>query len=285
MPKAKPSTRSAGHVTLVFGLVNIPVTLYGGIVSAHGLERHEYVPSVDGTEEHLVGRGKTDKVTGELLTIDQSLAITTKVETEYGAVFVADHEIEGLFSLEADTLKIKAFQPQAIFRQGNYVPKKLEYVEPSKSGTGAKKGYMAVAVKLLGTLFEAMREEGMVAIGELTTRGVPKPVVLTPTGELWHVYHTDAVREQRELPEFQTIEAEVTMMRQLVSTLKTDEVLDLTDERSALIQEFADNKAAAGDFAKPEGDDYTPSTPTEPQVDLMALLAASVEQAAEKKAV
>lgn len=282
MPKAAPSTRSAGHVTLSFGLVNIPVTLYGGIVSAHGVERHEYVPAADDSnEEHLVGRGKTDKVTGELLTVDQSVNIVKKVETEYGPVYVEDGEIERLFTLEPDTLKITAFQPQHVFRQGNYVPKALQFVEPSKSGTGAKKGYMAVAVKLLGTLFEAMREEGVVAIGELTTRGVPKPVVLTPTGELWQIYHTDAVREQRELPEFNTVEAEVTMMRQLVNTLKNDEVLDLTDERSALIQGFADQKAAAGDFGKPDADTYKQSAPAEPQVDIMALLSASVE-AAEK---
>ena len=282
MPKAAPSTRSAGHVTLSFGLVNIPVTLYGGTVSAHGIERHEYTPAADGSgEEHLVGRGKTAKVTGALLTVDQSLNITKKIETEYGAVFVEDSEIERLFTLEPDTLKITAFQPQHIFRQGNYVPKNLQFIEPSKAGTGAKKTYMAVAVRLLGTLFEAMREEGVVAVGELTTRGVPKPVVLTPTGELWQVFHTDAVREQRELPEFNTVEAEVTMMRQLVGTLKNDDVLDLSDERSALIQGFADQKAAAGDFGAPDPDTYKTATPAEPQVDIMALLSASVE-AAEK---
>lgn len=286
MPKAPASSRSSGHVTLTFGLINIPVTLYSGTVASHGVERHEYLPvettKDDGsvvTEDHPIGRGPVDKTTGQLLTPEERGKVVKKIETEYGPVFVEDSEIEKLFTLEPDTFKVKEFQPQHLFYQGNYVPKSLMFVEPSKSGSGKKKAYMPVALKLYGTLLKSMREQGAIAVGELTTRGVPKPAILTPDGALWLVWHTDAIREQRELPEVDLVEAEVQAMSSLIQAMLKTEPADLSDVRSEMIQNFADEKAAAGDFGKPEAGDYKPSAPAEPQVDLMAMLAASVEAA------
>lgn len=284
MPKQPPSSRATDNVTLQFGLISIPVTLYTGRVSAHGIERHQYLPvevvQPDGTtafEDHPVGRGLTDKTTGELLSFEERARVVSKVETDYGPVYVEDSEIETLFTIEPKTLKINEFQPVALFAQGNYVPKNLMFLEPSKTGSGAKKGYMPVAVKLLGTLLEGMREEGTIAVGELTSRGVPRPVVLTPDGTLYEVYHTDALREQREV-EYKTNPDEVLAMRQLIQNLHKTEVADLSDTRSELIQNFADQKAASGDFGKPE-DGYVVSTPQEPSVDILAMLTASIEQA------
>lgn len=289
MPKAAPSGRALNKdITLTFGLVNIPINLYSGTVSEAGVTRHEYLPVTkevtkdDGTvekvtEDHPIGRGPVDKTTGELLTLDQRAQVVKKIETEYGPVWVEDSEIEALFKLEPDTLKIKTFQPQHLFYQGNYVPKTLTFIEPIQSGSGKKKGYNAAAVKTLTTLFDAMRAEGVVAVGELTTRGVPKPVILTAEGICWQVWHTDSLREQRDLPEAETVPAEVTMMGNFISTMKSTEILDLSDERSALIQNFADEKAEQGDFTKPV-DTYAANKPAE-ATDLMALLAASVEAA------
>lgn len=303
MSKQNPSSRSTGKVTLSFGLVNIPIALYTGVDAGAGVERHDYLPvpvpdpdnpdqqlvrkvtQDDGTEievpvfeDHLIGRGNTDKTTGALLTLEEKQRVLNKVSTEYGPVFVEDHEIEKLFTLENNTLKINEFQASHFFHRGEYVPKKLMFVEPDKSGTGSKKGYMPVAVKLLNLLLESMRDEGVVAIGELTTRGKPKPVILDARGQLWEVYNTDALREQRELPEVELADAEIQMMRGLIESMTTEEVADLTDTRSALIQGFAEEKAAAGDFGKPV-DDSEVNVPAEPAMDIMSMLSASVEQA------
>lgn len=281
MPKAGPSTRALNKdITLSFGLVNIPVNIFSGTVSDAGVTRHEYLPVVNDqgvTEDHPVGRGSIDKVTGELLTPDQKAEVVKKIDTEYGPVWVEDGEIEALFTLEADTLKVKTFQPQHLFYQGHYVPERQMFIEPIQTGTGKKKGYNASTLKLFHTLLEAMRADGVVAIGELTTRGVPKPVVLTPDGVLWQVWHTDSLREQRELPEAETNPAEVAMMGNLIAAMKSTDVLDLSDERSALIQNFADEKAANGDFSKPV-DTYAPA-PAKESNDLLSMLAASVEAA------
>ena len=282
MPKAAPSSRALNKgVTLNFGLISIPLDIYSGTVSDAGVTRHEYLPvdKGDGTfEDHPVGRGQIDKVTGDLLTPEQRGQIVKKIETEYGPVYVEDSEIEKLFTLEPDTLKVLTFQPQHLFHQGNYLPKTVMQVEPAKTGTGKKKAVNPINLKVFGTLLKAMREEGVIAVGELTTRGVPKPVILTPDGLLWQVWHTDAVREQRVMPEVDLVDAEVQGMGLLIQAMKTTEVRDLSDTRSELIQNFADEKAAAGDFAKPV-DTYQPAAPAEASPDLLAMLAASVEAA------
>ena len=280
MPKAKPSTRSSGQVNLSFGVVNIPTTLYGGTVADHGIKRNEYVVTEDG--DHPVGRAPYDKVTGEFIKPEQE--VVKKIQTEYGPVYVEDSEIEKLFELTPDSLVIKEFEPQVNFHAGHFVPKGLMFVEPRKTGTGKKKGPDPIATKIMATLLRAMKANNAMAICELTTRGVPKPAVLMPDGRLWLVYYTDATREQRELPEVGLVDAEVDMMGSLIKTMWHDEALDFTDERSALIQAFADEKAAAGDFDKPEETEVAPAAAPPATPDLMALLAASVETAKAERA-
>lgn len=281
MPKAKPSARALNKdVTLTFGLVSIPINIFSGTVSDAGITRHEYLPVTEGdkTVDHPVGRGQIDKVTGELLTPEQRDQVVKKVETEYGPVYVEDSEIEKLFTLEPDTFKVKTFQPQHLFHQGNYLPKTVMQIEPTQTGTGKKKGYNQATLKLFHTLLKAMRDEGVVAVGELTTRGTPKPVVLTPDGLLWQVWHTDSVREQRELPEADLVDAEVKMMGSLIEAMKTTEVQDLSDVRSELIQNFANEKAEAGDFDK-VADTYAGPQAAEPSADLLSMLQASIDAA------
>lgn len=281
MPKAAPSGRASGHVTLSFTIpangveipVQIPVSLYGGTVSDHGVKRTRYVHTEDG--DHEVGNQNYDKVTGDVVAYSD---IVMKVQTDYGPVYVEPDEIEALFSVQPDTVVVKTFQPLHIFHQGHYVPKSLMFVEPTKTGKGAKKAPDANSVKILNSLFEAMRDKGACAIVEVTTRGVPKPAVLLPDGTLWLVYHTEELREQREIPEYEPTENDLAMMAMAIDAKWTTEILDLNDERSALIQGFADEKAAAGDFDKPETV-AKPAASTPAANDLMAMLAASVEAA------
>lgn len=292
MPKSAPSTRSTNHVTFVHGMITAPLSLYSGTNKTSGVERHQYISEpvldeatgqqkeVDGKpvfRDVSVGRGLTNKETGELL--PPGAQVQSKVETEYGPVYVEDHEIERLFTLEANELRVIAFQPISLMARGEYVPKDILHVEPAKV---AKKRSERVD-KLVTTLFEAMRAEGVMAVCELTTRGTPKPCVLMPDGRLWLIYNTEATREQREWPEVTTNEAEITMMRQLIGMATETEPLDVADTRAPLIQAFAEEKAAAGDFGK-SSDTSTVVEVKEPETDLMAMLAASVEAAKQQKA-
>ena len=276
MSKASPSGRSSGEVNVSFGVINIPGTLYSGTVSEHGIKRNEYVP-VEGEEDHPVGRGAIDKVTGELL--PPGTQVVKKIQTEYGPVYVEDSEVEKLFSLNPNSLIVKEFEPQHNFHAGHFVPKGLMFLEPRKVGSGAKKGPDPIATKIIATLLKAMKANNAMAVCELTTRGVPKPAILMPDGRLWLVFHTDATREQRPLPETTVVDAEVEMMGTLLKAMWQDQPLDFTDERSALIQGFADEKAAAGDFGKPDETALPAASAPVATPDLMAMLAASVESA------
>jgi len=287
MTKANPSPRSSGEVNLAFGLINIPTTLYSGTVSDHGIKRKEYVP-VEGEEDHPVGRGAIDKTTGELLA--NGTVIVKKIQTEYGPVYVEDDEVEKLFQLAPNTLTIKEFEPQSNFHAGHFVPKGLMFIEPRKTGSGAKKGPDPVASKIMATLLKSMKAKGAMAVCELTTRGVPKPAVLMPDGRLWLTYHTDATREQREFPEhvltgqYAVLEQEVAALGNFIDAMWQDKALDFTDERTALIQGFADDKAAAGDFSKPEEGRVVSAPAAAAVPDFMAMLAASVEAAKAQQA-
>lgn len=284
MPKSPPSGRAYKHVSLSCGLLNVPVDIYSGVVSDHGVKRNQFVTVTkdDGTtEDHPVGNKNYDKETGKDVEYEQ---IIKKIATEYGPVYVEDHEIEQLFELAPDVIEIREFQPQALFYQGHYVPRSLYYVEPQKALKGKTKVPSPANQQALALLLEAMKDEGVIAICDFVTRGKPIPAVLLPNGTLWAVYHTDALREQRPLPEIELPPEVIAQGRMLIQMLLKTEPLDLSDERSALIQNFADEKAAAGDFGKPEAPTEETKAPVATN-DLMKMLAASVEVAKQKREV
>lgn len=293
MPKSPASSRAFRKVDLTAstpeGLrINLPVEVYGGTVSDHGITKHQYVtvtvPKGDGeddtTEDHPVGTKPYDKVTGEDVERD---AIIKKIDTEYGEVFVDDHEIEQLFELQPDSLAVKTFQPLHLFHQGTYVPKSLYYVAAQKGKKGSKSVPSPENQRALAAFLKALREEGAMAVCELTTRGIPSPAILLPDGTLWTVYHTDALREQRPEPEVEVNADEVEALRTRIvkGNWTTDEV-DLTDERSSLIQDFADKKAEAGEFGQSEAPVLPERAPT--AGNLLAALTASVQEAKAEQA-
>jgi non-homologous end joining protein Ku len=290
MGKAPASTRAYERATFGFGLVNIPVDVFTGTVSTHGIKRAMFTeaPVLDDngqpltndegqplTVAHSVGYGNVDKETGQLIPPGQP--VVKKIATEYGHVFVDDHELEGLFEISPKSIVVREFQPRSLFLTA-YVPKALYFIEASKTTQGKRKVENKAAQTSLALVLAAMERKDALAVVDFTTRGVPKPAVLLPDGTLWVVYHTDELREQRALPEVTLDDTVIAQGETLLDMLWGTEPLDLTDQRTALIQEFADNKAKAGDFGQSEA----PEEPqvAEPQVaDLVALLAASVEQA------
>lgn len=294
MPRQPASTRATDHATLSFGLVSIPVAVYTGTVSDHGISRKMFVERAavdeDGNtvltdagsaklERHPVGYINVDKITHEEVPRTEVIKM---IETEYGFVFVEDHEIEQLFTIQPKSIQVKEFQPLALFRQGHYVPKALYYVEADRVHDGKRKVPNPAAQSSLALMFKAMRAENVMAVVDFTSRGVPKPAVLLPDGTLWVVYHTDELREQRELPEIVVADAVVEQARALIRMLYGEEPLDLTDRRTQLIQQFADDKATAGDFGK-TAEVTEINAVTQPTQDLAELLRASVEAAKAKK--
>lgn len=283
MPKSAPSSRASSKVDLNFSVpipgtevempVSVPITLYSGTVNDHGIKRGSYVTTESG--DHEVGNKKYDKETGEEVAYSE---VVMKVHTEYGPVYVEDDEIENLFEITPDTVVIKQYQPLHLFHQGHYLPKSRQDIQPRVEGTGKKKGPNKNSVKMVGTLLKAMREKGACALVEVTTRGVPKPGVITPDGYLWLIHHTEEIREQHERPDYEPSAGEIMAFSAGIDKRWSTEPIEITDERTALIQDFADQKAAAGEFGKPESVTVEPKEAA-PEVDMMSLLMASVEAA------
>jgi len=282
MSKQPPSSRAYEKATLLFGMVSLPLSVFTGTVSDHGIKRNQFITvEADGkTEDRPVGYGAIDKETGEL--VDKS-QVVKKIATEYGHVYVEDHEIEKLFEIEPKTIVVKEFQPQYLFHQGAYVPRSLYHVEVTPTTVGKKKVPNVTAEKNFALILAAMRANNAMAVVEFTTRGVPKPAILTPNGTLWVLYHTDELRERRPLPEIEVpTEMAQAAFEQYMKPLWGEAPLDLTDKRTELIQAFADEKAQAGDFDKSEeSEQFVAAQPA--ATDLMSMLEASVEAAKKER--
>lgn len=306
MPRSPAASRANNEVTLIVGPQRLELRILSGTVSDHGVKREEWITLpvldengepktsfavIDGkkkkvtlTQDHKVGRGIINKDTGELLTYEQQQQVAKKIETEQGLVWLSDSEIEDLFAIQPDTLVVKAFQPLALYAQGQYVPEKPYFVQVGrdKKGKPLKRDAM-----LLAALLATMAEDGLLAVCELTTRGLPKPALLFPDGGLWQVWHTDALREGPEQVEVPLDANGLEAVRlTMINDLRSDEVLDLTDKRTELVKAFAEEKAAAGDFA-PAADAYEkrPKKDQADDTDILALLGMSVEKVkAAKKA-
>jgi non-homologous end joining protein Ku len=274
MPKSPPATRAAEHVTLSLGLIAIPMSVFTAVVSDHGVRRNMFVG--DETAEHPIGYQPYDKVTGQPV---EKSKIVKKVATEYGHVYVEDHEIEQLFNLEPKTIKILAFQPIALFYQGHYVPKTLYYLEADKIHQGRRKLENKPAVEAFDVLLTAMRKEGVMALTQYTTRGVQKPAILLPDGSLWLCYYTDELREQRPLPHHELRPELVSQARALIKSNYSDTPVDISDKLTATILDFAQQKALAGDFGKPAESLPATAPATSKSNNLMELLTASLHQA------
>lgn len=308
MTRKPPSTRASSHLFLQCGLLNTPISVYSATDSGSGVKRNGMfqspvmeddgnggqrqkvvvVENEDGTktevpvfEDHPTGIKKYDKVTGEVL--EDGADVQMKVKTEYGYVFVDEHEEEALFDVPPRSLVVDSFQPLALWHSGHYVPTGIKFVEPGKvQGKGGKKVASETVDKALVLILEAMREEGVFALCEWTDRGTSKWAALLPDGRLYPLAFDDDLRTQRPLPEVELADAELAMGRQLVQTLTTTEPKDLPDTKTQLILAFAEDKARAGDFGRSE-DTYVEKEMSEEDAGgLLALLAASVEQAEAK---
>jgi non-homologous end joining protein Ku len=251
MPKAKPSTRPTENVQLQFGPIVIPISAYSGIVSNHGINRSMFIPTDDG-DDHPVGFTYYDKETDER--VDGS-AIVKKINTDYGYVYVSEEEIEQLLNLQHHTLIVKHIQPLSVFLQGHYVPKTLYFLEASKRTQGRKKVRNVAAEQAFTVLLTALRKSGAVAVCELTTRGVPKPCVLMPTGQLWICYYTDELREQRPVSTTGVDTNLVALTQQLCEKYWEVDPVEMDDRRTALVQLYADEKGERGDFDVPKPSD------------------------------
>lgn len=268
--KAAPSSRAYDRAALTYGLFSIPLAIYSAKYNDHKITTNWF-----SQDDHEVGLMKYDKVTGaEIQTAD----VVTKVATEYGHVHVTDTEIEKLFEISPHSLDMQSVQPAALLGD-TYVPKDRYFVEVDKVKKGSKKIVNTKGVEALAAILEALRERDAMMLVEFTTRGAPRPAVLLGDGTLWTLYWDEELREQRPMPEVEVTATNLTQARGLIELLWTTTPAELSDERTLLIRQFAEDKAKAKDFGKPTDDEVVVEPVVDEANDLMAMLTASVTAA------
>lgn len=267
MTHAPAPSRPYATVTLSFGLVSLPIALYSATTDA-GFKRSQFTP--DG---HPVGVKPYDKETGA--DVDRS-SIVKKVDTSQGPVVLTDDEIEQLFDLQPNSLRVLAIQPQA-YVGSHYIPRSLMYVLPAKQVVGRKKVDSPATQTAFALLCKALKERGAMALCELTSRGKPQPAVLLPNGRLWTVCYTENVREQPPLPDIEIPPAMLSQASLILDSMWEQEPRELADERTALLLAHAESKAREGRHDEAVTTDA--AAPVASGVDdLMAALMQTVEQ-------
>lgn len=274
MSHAPAASRPYATLFLRVGpLIEVEVATYSTVDKSTGVKRNQYSP-----EGNPVGNQQYDKVTGEVVPREN---VVSKIATENGPVYVEDHEIEALFEITPNSMTIRGYQPVALLENGTYVPNGTTLtVEAAKKKVGSKKVDNKTGQQVLAGLLRAMAQEGVFALCEITTRGTPKPAALHPDGRLILLNFDDQVREARPQVQVEVPDAAVEQIRsQFVKPNVTTEPFDLTDVRSGLIQEYAEEKAARGDFDAPAPVQLVERESVSNNDDLMALLTASIEAA------
>jgi non-homologous end joining protein Ku len=274
MAHASPASRPFATLFLRLSpLIEVEIATFSTVDKATGVKRNQYSP-----EGNPVGNQQYDKVTGEV--VDRS-QVVSKIATEHGPVFVEDHEIESLFEIDPNSMTIRGYQPLTLIEDGTYVPNGTTLtVEAAKKKVGSKKVENKTGQQVLAGLLTAMEQEGVFALCEITTRGVPKPAALHPDGRLILLNFDDQVREPRPTVDVEVPDAAV---QQIVNAFVKPNIIndpvDLTDVRSGLIQEYADEKAARGDFDAPAPVELAQrESSVGNNDDLMALLTASIAE-------
>lgn len=271
-----PKTGHGTAVQISWGLVQIPVRLHIVTDSDRTIPSRSTFVKV-GDEFHPVGYKNYDKITDEVLAADAEIVKRANVGDDLWAE-LTDAEIEEHSTLTPGRAEIMSFVPMAdvaahyvIEKYGTWVPEKMKVGKTKVADPNASK-----AAQLLRT---AMAERDVAALVMVPTRGGGQFVALFADGRLGWLVYAENVRNV-PLPEpVELTDAEVAMAGQLIDSIGIDTPV-LHDEAGARIREYLVAKAALPEGEKVE----TVAVAKAPVVvDLMAALAASVEQATAAK--
>jgi len=251
--------RSIGSGTISFGLVTIPVKLY---VATHSEQpRFNLLHAECGTRiRQQVFCPRCER------TVERSeLRKGYEVSKDQYALFT-DEELKALEAAASPAIEIQEFVPLAkvdpiYFEQSHYLG-------PDK---GAEKAYHLLA--------DAMRETGMVALAQHTSRGKEQLVLVRPLdgGLVLHtLYYADEVRPLAEIvpPAAGKAKAgEIDLARKLVGQLSADAF------RPEQYRDHWRDRLAEAVAKKVAGEEVTAAPPTPPRarvIDLMDALRQSI---------
>lgn len=265
MPKsaAPAPSRSTASVTLAWGLVNVPLSVYSATQEVR-VARKEY--TADG---HCVGRTAVDKETGEVVPTD---AIVKMVAASNGVlVELTDQEMAELTAPNARCEVVSFIPVDAV---GSVYLSDAHYqVRPQRTktkGTPDLAGQQAFAL-----LFTSMARRKVAALVRIALRGPAKYAAIMPDGTMHTLHYAEGVRETLPFPDVALPAGAEAMADQLIDLVGID-LPSLDDTTGAAVLAYVDAKAG--------GTTPTPTAPAAAPVnDVMGALMASIDAAKASK--
>lgn len=230
MPKAlaPPPNRSTNSITISWGMINIPCSVYTGTESV-SVVRKEFVKDTD----HNVGRVSIDKVDG---TVIDRADIEKKAEATNGVWVTLDDDEIAAVTTDRGLATVEAFIPTS--KVGEYLTDGLLQVRPRRVKGKVDPG----GNRSLTLLFAAMKREKVQALINVALRGPARYALLNAEGDLRFIVTADCIRQPLDLPDGNVTMDEVTMATQFIRAMgKSTPVL--VDSTARQIQAYVDSKA------------------------------------------
>lgn len=257
---ATAPSRATTSLTLSFGVINIPVSVYTGTEETR-VARKEFLFGSEATIE--VGRSPIRKDNGEV--IHQS-DVVRMAQAENGAwVALSDEEIAQC-TMPRGVAEFVSFVPNR--QVGKYLVEDVKQIRPKREK--GKPNY--AAERAFGLLLTAMKEAKVVALVKLAMRGPARFGLLDSEGNLFLVYTADAVRKPIEFAHSAYSEAELNLAKMLIETVGIG-APTITDDTAPAVQAFVNAKAVGVEAPAPVVHDVDPSA------NLLDSLMASIEAA------
>lgn len=253
---APSPSRATTSVTLSWGLVTIPLSVYTGVEETR-VKRSEFF---QGDPNVQVGRTAIRKDTNEVVSNDD---VVRMAQADSGAwVALTDDEIAACTSPRG-LAEIVSFVRASKFT--TYLVQDVKQVRP-KTEKGKSN---PAADKAFSLLLSAMKARKVLALVQVALRGPARYALLDHEGNLYLVATADQVRGARPLPVVAHSEQEQAMADALIDAVGIDAPV-LMDTTAPVVQAFVNDKAVG--VSAP-----VPAPVASPNVDIMAQLLASID--------
>lgn len=255
---AQEPQRSTGTITLSWGLLNIPLSIYTGTEDT-SVRRKEFV---DGNVDHPAGRAIIDKATGEIV---DNARVVRMAEASNGTFVVLDDDEMAACTGVRNVAEVLTFIPNSELL--SYVPNKLMQVRPHRT-----KGIPdPAAAKAFSLFVQALADMQVSALVRVATRGPAQYALVTATGDMIFVHSTDGVRKPIPMGLVPVTPDEQKMAGDLIAAIGIQGAPRLPDVTAQAVGKYVDSKAQ-GLPAPAE-----PKTPKTNENDIMAQLLKSID--------
>lgn len=263
-------SRPTALFTIMLGLIPVPLRLFSPIETVESVKRKTFSP--DGNP---VGMPLTDTVTG--LKVSKA-ECSMKVNVNDQWVELTDEEIAEVTSghaVDNGRVDVETFIPLEDL-DSRYRTYKWYQARPQERVTGSGKNKVRKndpnADKTFTLLLEAMKAEGVAALVRVGLRGPARYGALTPDGHLHFLQYDSEIRQERDMPEVDISEQELTMARTLIQGIGSSSPV-LEDHATEALVEYLEHKANGEVVERPaEAPEATDNV-----LDLTAMLMASMK--------